>query len=117
MVTSFDTLPPIFKASPFSPASQPPKIYVLDANPTTTTGYAPYEAVLNKVSGDVSQLLPLNGVYGWTVVANIKGPAGLPGQSGDGVLDPIEQAAILAVLEENLDPPIDLSVLFENSLV
>jgi hypothetical protein len=110
----FDTLPPIFQPSDAAPGTQPPKLYFQETDPVSIEGFKPDQAVMNTKTGDVFQLVGQAGAYGWLKVTNMRGPAGV---SGDGALDPAELEAVTAAVAAELDPPIDLVVLFENGLL
>lgn len=69
---------------------------------------------LNRGTWDLFELRQVNGEMRWELIGNIRGPA------GDTTLSPEEMAALVAnvadEVEADLEPPIDLVVLFENSL-
>lgn len=85
-----------------------------DGDPSEVPQGAPVGvAYLNRLTGDIFQL----GVdMEWQPVANVKGPKGTAGPSGDGVLSQAELDALAAEIEEGLTPPVDLLVGFENVL-
>lgn len=110
----FSNLPPIFQPTTATPGTQPPKVYGQATDPTSTAGFKPGQAVLNTVSGDLFQLTLQNGAYGWQLLTNLKGPAGIP---GDGHLNPEELAAVVTEIEADMESDIDPVLLFENALI
>lgn len=107
----FPTLPPLFQvADGKAPGSPVAKIYLSQTDPISTVGFQRDQMVMNTVSGDVFQLQ----ATGWQKVTNLRGPAG---ENGDGHLDPIELAALVDQLDDEIESDIDPVLLFENALL
>lgn len=110
----FPELPPILADGDENFLASPPKLYFQESDPNSTVGFKPDQAVMNTKTGDVFQLVPKGGTYGWLKVANMRGPAGV---GGDSALDPAELEAISTAVLAELDPPIDLVEIFNNGLL